>query len=305
MEAIRTQGLTKEFYDPFKREKLVAVDDLTLVVERGEIFGFLGPNGAGKTTTIKMLLGLIFPTRGEAWILGEPIGNKEVRKKVSYMPENPYFYDYMTGEELLYFYGSLFGLKGNELKRRVDELLEITGMDEHRRKAVREYSRGMSQRIGIAQALVNDPELLILDEPTSGLDPIAHKEMRDLLLRLKEQGKTIFLCSHQLSDVEMVCDRVGIMNKGKLVTVGKLDDLLKVGEVEIVVEGVEGNLDALEKIASRLHKRDGTYLLYVDGEEKAQEVLDFVVKNKGRVLSMVPLRRSLEELFVEIVKEGA
>lgn len=305
MEAIRTQGLTKEFYDPLKREKLVAVDDLNLVVERGEIFGFLGPNGAGKTTTIKMLLGLIFPTRGEAWLLGEPIGNKEVRKKVSYMPENPYFYDYMTGEELLYFYGSLFGLKGNELKRRVDELLEITGMDEHRKKAVREYSRGMSQRIGIAQALVNDPELLILDEPTSGLDPIAHKEMRDLLLRLKEQGKTIFLCSHQLSDVEMVCDRVGIMNKGKLVTVGRLDDLLKVGEVEIVVEGVEENLDALEKIASRLHKRDGTYLLYVDGEEKAQEVLDFVVKNKGRVLSMVPLRRSLEELFVEIVKEGA
>lgn len=304
MEAIKTEGLTKHFYDPLRRQAVIAVDKLDLVVENSEIFGFLGPNGAGKTTTIKMLLGLIFPTSGQAWVLGNPIGDKKTRARVSYMPENPYFYDYMTGEDLLFFYGGLFGLKGASLKKKVDELLALVGLSEHRRKQLNEFSRGMLQRIGIAQALLNDPDLLILDEPTSGLDPIAHKEVRELLIRLKEQGKTIFLCSHQLSDVEMVCDRVGIMNKGKLVTVGKLEDLLRVGEMEIAVEGLEpSQLEQVEKIASRAYKKDGDYLLYADGEEKAQEIIDFVRSNGGKIISLVPLRRSLEELFVEIIKE--
>ncbi|MBC7326484.1 ABC transporter ATP-binding protein [bacterium] len=304
MEVIKTEGLTKHFYDPLRRQAITAVDNLDLIVERGEIFGFLGPNGAGKTTTIKMLLGLIFPTSGQAWVLGNPIGDKKTREKISYMPENPYFYDYMTGEDLLYFYGGLFGLKGEALRKKVDELLGIVGLSEHRKKELRGYSRGMLQRIGIAQALINDPELLILDEPTSGLDPIAHREVRELLIRLKEQGKTIFLCSHQLSDVEMVCDRVGIMNRGKLVRTGRLEDLLKVGEMEIAVEGLEpSKIDAAEKIASRVYKKNGDVLLYADGEDKAQEIIDFVRQNGGKILSMVPLRRSLEELFVEIVKE--
>lgn len=304
MEAIKTEGLTKHFYDPLRRQAVIAVDNLDLVVENSEIFGFLGPNGAGKTTTIKMLLGLLFPTSGQAWVLGNPIGDKKTREKVSYMPENPYFYDYMTGEDLLYFYGGLFGLKGPSLKKKVDELLELVGLSEHRKKQLNGYSRGMMQRIGIAQALLNDPQLLILDEPTSGLDPIAHKEVRELLIRLKEQGKTIFLCSHQLSDVEMVCDRVGIMNKGKLVTVGRLEELLKVGEVEIAVEGLEPTkVEQIEKVALRVYKKDGDYLLYADGEEKAQEIVDFVRSNGGKIISMVPLRRSLEELFVEIIKE--
>lgn len=304
MEVIKTEGLTKHFYDPLRRQAITAVDNLDLIVERGEIFGFLGPNGAGKTTTIKMLLGLIFPTSGQAWVLGNPIGDKKTREKISYMPENPYFYDYMTGEDLLYFYGGLFGLKGEALRKKVDELLGIVGLSEHRKKELRGYSRGMLQRIGIAQALINDPELLILDEPTSGLDPIAHREVRELLIRLKEQGKTIFLCSHQLSDVEMVCDRVGIMNRGKLVRTGRLEDLLKVGEMEIAVEGLDpSKIDAVEKIASRIYKKDGEVLLYADGEDKAQEIIDFVRQNGGKILSMVPLRRSLEELFVEIVKE--
>ncbi len=304
MEAIKTEGLTKHFYEPLRRQTVIAVDNLDLVVEKGEIFGFLGPNGAGKTTTIKMLLGLIFPTSGRAWVLGNPIGDRKTRQKVSYMPENPYFYDYMTGEEVLYFYGGLFGLKGPSLKKKVDELLELVDLSEHRKKQLNGYSRGMLQRIGIAQTLLNDPELLILDEPTSGLDPIAHREIRELLIRLKEQGKTIFLCSHQLSDVEMVCDRVGIMNKGKLVTVGRLEDLLKVGEMEIAVEGLDpSQVEQVEKIASRIYKKDGDFLVYAEGEEKAQEVIDFVRNNGGRIISMVPLRRSLEELFVEIVKE--
>lgn len=304
MEAIKTENLTKHFYDPLRRQAVVAVDNLNLVVERGEIFGFLGPNGAGKTTTIKMLLGLIFPTSGQGWVLGNPIGDKRTKEKVSYMPENPYFYDYMTGEDLLYFYGGLFGLRGSALKKKVDELLQLVGLNEHRKKQLSGYSRGMMQRIGIAQALLNDPELLILDEPTSGLDPIAHREVRELLIRLKEQGKTIFLCSHQLSDVEMVCDKVGIMNKGKLVTTGKLEDLLRVGEMEIAVEGLEpSKIEQVEKIASRVYKKDGDYLLYADGEEKTQEIIDFVRNNGGKIISVVPLRRSLEELFVEIIKE--
>lgn len=304
MEAIKTEGLTKHFYDPLRRQTVIAVDNLDLVVERGEIFGFLGPNGAGKTTTIKMLLGLIFPTKGQAWVLGNPIGDKKTRERVSYMPENPYFYDYMTGEDLLYFYGGLFGLKGSELRKKVDQLLELVGLTEHRKKQLNGYSRGMLQRIGIAQSLLNDPELLILDEPTSGLDPIAHKEVRELLIRLKEQGKTIFLCSHQLSDVEMVCDRVGIMNRGKLATVGRLEDLLRIGEVEITAEGLDpSHVEQVEKVASRVYKKDGDYLLYADGEEKAQEIIDFVRNNGGKIISMVPLRRSLEELFVEIIKE--
>ncbi|MGB9797294.1 MAG: ATP-binding cassette domain-containing protein, partial [bacterium] len=248
--------------------------------------------------------GLIFQSSGQAWVLGNPIGDKKTREKISYMPENPYFYDFMTGEELLHFYGSLFGLKGKTLRDKVDELLELVGLSEHRKKEVRGYSRGMLQRIGIAQCLLNDPELLILDEPTSGLDPIAHREVRELFIRLKEQGKTILLCSHQLSDVEMVCDRVGIMNKGKLVKLGKLEELLRVGEMEIAVEGLEpGKIEQVEKVASRVYKKDGDYLLYADGEEKAQEIIDFVRNNGGKILSIVPLRRSLEELFVEIVKE--
>jgi ABC-2 type transport system ATP-binding protein len=305
LEAVKTEGLTKHFYDPLRRQAVIAVDNLDLVVEKGEIFGFLGPNGAGKTTTIKMLLGLIFPTSGQAWVLGNPIGDKKTREKISYMPENPYFYDFMTGEDLLFFYGSLFGLKGKALRDKVDELLELVGLSEHRKKELRGYSRGMLQRIGIAQALLNDPELLILDEPTSGLDPIAHKEVRELFIRLKENGKTILLCSHQLSDVEMVCDRVGIMNKGKLVKLGRLEELLRVGEMEITVEGLEPQkVEQIEKVASRVYKKDNDYLLYAEGEEKAQEIIDFVRNNGGKVLSVVPLRRSLEELFVEIVKEA-
>lgn len=304
MEAIKTEGLTKHFYDPLRRQEVVAVDNLDLVVERGEIFGFLGPNGAGKTTTIKMLFGLIFPTKGQAWVLGNPIGDKKTREKTSYMPENPYFYDYMTGEELLYFYGGLFGLKGSTLKKKVDELLELVGLTEHRKKQLNGYSRGMSQRIGIAQALLNDPDLLVLDEPTSGLDPIAHKEVRELFIRLKEQGKTIFLCSHQLSDVEMVCDRVGIMNRGKLVRVGRLEDLLLVGEMEIAVEGLNASqIEQVEKVASRVYKKNGDCLLYADGNDKAQEIIDLVREQGGRIISVMPLRRSLEELFVEIIKE--
>src|ERR1051326_2888719 len=237
--AIQIQGLTKKY---LQRGEVVAVDNLTLDVEEGEIFGFLGPNGAGKTTTIKMLLGLIFPTSGTATMLGRPIGDVDVRRQVSYLPESPYFYDHLTGGELLDFFGRLFGMDETARRRRVDELMELVGLKNDKQKQLKQYSKGMLQRIGIAQALVNDPKLLIFDEPTSGLDPVAHIEIRKLIESLRTQGKTIFLSSHQLSDVELVCDRISIMNFGKLEKLGRVDDLLAEGRTEITATGIAADL---------------------------------------------------------------
>lgn len=214
--AIKIEGLTKEYLNKTTGQMVRAVDDLHLEVYRGEIFGFLGPNGAGKTTTIKMLLGLIFPTKGDAWIFGKPIGDVSVKKVIAYLPESPYFYEYLTGRQVLDFYARLFGIPASERKKKVDTLLEVVGLSRDGDKTLRNYSKGMLQRIGIAQALLNDPELLFLDEPTSGLDPMARIEIRDLIIRLKQQGKTVFLSSHQLLEVELICDRVSILNRGKL-----------------------------------------------------------------------------------------
>src|SRR5919199_6594661 len=233
--AIRAEGLTKRF---FQRGEVVAVDHLNLEVAEGEIFGFLGPNGAGKTTTIKMLLGLIFPDEGTAEVLGFPAGAQEMRRLVSYLPENPYFYDHLTGGELLDFYGRLFGLDSSERAKRVDALMELVGLKNDKTKQLKQYSKGMMQRIGIAQALINDPKLLIFDEPTSGLDPVAHIEIRNLIESLRDQGKTVFLSSHQLSDVELVCDRVAILNYGRLVKTGAVDELVQGSRTQIVAEQV-------------------------------------------------------------------
>ncbi|HOJ22851.1 MAG TPA: ABC transporter ATP-binding protein, partial [Armatimonadota bacterium] len=236
--AIQTEGLTKEFVSVSSARVTVALKDLTLQVEEGEIFGFLGPNGAGKTTTIKILLGLIFPTAGRAWVLGKDIWDTAVKYDLAFVPDSPYFYDFLTAEELLRFYGGLFGLKGSILDKRIEELLELVGMTHARGRRLREYSRGMFQRVGIAQALVNDPKVLLLDEPTSGLDPIAQREVRDIILKLRERGKTVLLCSHHLSDVERISDRVAILNRGKLERMGRLDDLLAAERVEIAAEGL-------------------------------------------------------------------
>src|SRR2546426_6535299 len=233
--AIQIQGLTKKF---LQRGEVVAVDNLTLDVEEGEIFGFLGPNGAGKTTTIKMLLGLIFPTSGTATMLGRPIGDVETRRQVSYLPESPYFYDHLTGGELLEFFGRLFGIEEKARRRKIDELMDLVGLKNDKQKQLKQYSKGMLQRIGIAQALINDPKLLIFDEPTSGLDPVAHIEIRNLIQSLKEKGKTVFLSSHQLSDVERVCDRVAILNFGRLVKTGSVIELVEGSRTEVIARGV-------------------------------------------------------------------
>jgi ABC-2 type transport system ATP-binding protein len=303
--AIKIEGLTKEYLNKTTGQMVRAVDDLHLEVYRGEIFGFLGPNGAGKTTTIKMLLGLIFPTKGDAWIFGKPIGDVSVKKQIAYLPESPYFYEYLTGRQVLDFYARLFGVPAGERKKKVDALLDMVGLSRDGDKTLRNYSKGMLQRIGIAQALINDPELLFLDEPTSGLDPMARIEIRDLIIRLKQQGKTVFLSSHQLLEVELICDRVSILNRGKLLKAGKLDDLLPSGRVEIVAENVsdDGVIAKIRDAGGVVQRQDGRIVVQQPDGPSVNAVVDIIRSANGTIRSLIPQRRTLEELFVSTIEE--
>jgi ABC-2 type transport system ATP-binding protein len=302
--ALRTKGLTKTYKGLGRSRPVVAVDHLDIEVEEGLIFGFLGPNGAGKTTTIKMLLGLIFPTEGEGWLLDKPIGDISAKQQISYLPESPYFYEHLSAGELLDFYARLFGIPAGERAKRIDRLLTLVGLPNDN-KPLREFSKGMLQRAGIAQALINDPKLLIFDEPTSGLDPIAHTDIRDLILQLREQGKTVFLSSHQLSDVEMVCDRVAILNRGKLVRVGDVEALRAGTEIELVVEAPDEATEAqLRRIAQRVVRQETRVLVYHHDEAAIGEMVDVVRQHKVRLISVTPQRRSLESIFLETVREG-
>jgi len=231
-QPVVTEGLTKVYRDFWGRRKVHALVGLNLRLERGEIFGLLGPNGSGKSTTIKLLLGLIFPSAGRAEVLGLAPGSPAVNQRIGYLPEESYLHRFLTGEETVDFYGRLFGLGPKERRRRTAELLDLVGLDRRARaRQLREYSKGMSRRIGLAQALINNPELLLLDEPTSGLDPIGTREMKDLILRLKSEGKTILLSSHLLGDVQDVCDRIGILARGEIRKIGRVRDLLLVRDV--------------------------------------------------------------------------
>jgi ABC-2 type transport system ATP-binding protein len=302
--AVQTINLTKRYGALSGVGNRLAVDHLNLEVEEGKIFGFLGPNGAGKTTTIKMLLGLIFPTEGEAKLLGKPVGNIAVRREISYLPESPYFYDYLSGAELLNFYGKLFRINAEERGKRIRRLLQLVGLAEDK-KPLREYSKGMLQRVGIAQALINEPSLLFFDEPTSGLDPIAHVEIRDVILDLKAQGKTIFTSSHQLSDVEMICDEVAIIHRGKLMRRGNVDALLAGSEMEIIVDRPSPDLtQKLERIAHRSVIQEERIVLFETDEEKVGEIIDAVRAAKARLVSVVPQRKSLESIFMETIQRN-
>ena len=237
-EAVVTRNLTKVYKDFWGRDKVRALDDLNLTIHRGEVFGLLGPNGSGKSTTIKLLLGLIFPSRGSATILGQPVGSTVINEKIGFLPEESYLYRFLNGEETLWFYGRLFKIPRRELKKRVPALLDTVGLDaKARKRKLREYSKGMARRIGLAQALINNPELVLLDEPTTGLDPIGTREMKDLILSLKNQGKTVILCSHLLADVQDVCDRITILFRGKMQTLGQVKDLLQVKDVTQIETG--------------------------------------------------------------------
>ncbi|MCH8273166.1 MAG: ABC transporter ATP-binding protein [Armatimonadetes bacterium] len=298
--AIKTEDLTKTYRT--RSGKVNVVDHLNLEVEEGEIFGFLGPNGAGKTTTIKMLLGISYPSEGTAWVLGKEIGDTDVHRRLSYLPEKPYYYEHMTGLEILRFYARLFNIKEPERTKKAEALLEKVNLAGDADKIIAQYSRGMQQRIGLAQSLLNDPVLLFLDEPTAGLDPIAHIEIRDLILKMRDEGKTVFISSHELSDVERICDRVTILNYGKVVSEGRLDTLLKGGRIEItavnVPKGIEDNLRSDGVIAS-FH--DGRLIIDAPDTIATDGFVDAVRSAGGTIVSIIPRRKRLEDLFIESV----
>src|SRR3954468_21954661 len=257
--AVKTEHLAKIYKDFWGRDKVRALDDLNLTVERGEVFGLLGPNGSGKSTTIKLLLGLIFATKGNAWVLGHRAGSTVINEKIGFLPEESYLYKFLSGEETLRFYGKLFKIPRDELNRRVPVLLDTVGLDSKARKRkLREYSKGMARRIGLAQALINNPELILLDEPTTGLDPIGTREMKDLIVSLKEQGKTVLLCSHLLADVQDVCDRITILFRGKMQTLGEVKDLLQVRDItNIETRGMsEPQIEELRQSLNRMGVTD-------------------------------------------------
>jgi ABC-2 type transport system ATP-binding protein len=308
MKPIRIVGLTKEFRLGLRRRRSLAVNGLDLEVEPGEIFGFLGPNGAGKTTTIKILMGLIYPTSGTAWILDREIGDVAVKREVGFLPEAPYFYEYLTGEEFLRFYGQIFGLGGTALVKKIDQMLEMVKLTEARRLPLRKFSKGMLQRIGLAQALINDPKVVILDEPMSGLDPIGRRDVRDIILHLRDQGKTVFFSTHILPDVEMICDRVGILVKGSLRAVGAVQELVGAGAVtsiEIVVQGLaESGVQEAERLGGTVVKRGDQVLIKLEDTTKVDHMLDVIRRQAGRPVSLVPHKRSLEDLFLKEVGVG-
>ncbi len=306
-QVVHIDRLRKVFRVGFWGRRVTAVDDLSLTVHRGEVFGFLGPNGAGKTTTLKILMGLIYPTSGTARILDRPIGDVGVKHQIGFLPESPYFYDYLTGEEFLRFYGQLFGLHGAALAHRIDHLLQMVGLPHVKALQLRKFSKGMLQRIGIAQALINDPHLVVLDEPMSGLDPIGRKEVRDLILRLKEEGKTIFFSSHILHDAELLCDRVSILVKGRVVAMGSVKDLVgraSASSIEVVVEGLgQEGLAHMQPMVERIATQGGRTLLVLKGQEQVNGVLDVIRAAKATLISVTPHQSSLEDLFMKEVHE--
>src|ERR1700722_15554673 len=260
-EAVHTENLSKVYKDFWGRDKVRALEDLTLTINRGEVFGLLGPNGSGKSTTIKLMLGLIFPTRGSATILGHAAGDTAINERIGFLPEESYLYRFLTGEETLYFYGRLFKIPRKELNRRVPLLLDTVGLNtKDRKRKLREYSKGMARRIGLAQALINDPDLILLDEPTTGLDPIGTREMKDLIVSLKQQGKTVLLCSHLLADVQDVCDRITILFRGKMMELGHVKDLLQVKDVtQIQAKGLsDGQAEEVRQFINRMGVTDST-----------------------------------------------
>lgn len=302
-EAIVVKELCKE-YKGRLGDRVMAVNNVSFSVQVGEIFGFIGPNGAGKTTTIKTLLGLLFPTSGKATVLGKPAGDIEAKERISYLPESPYFYEHMTAAEVLDFYCQLFRMSTSARRKKVGELLERVGLGKDGHRALRQYSKGMLQRVGIAQALINDPELLFFDEPTSGLDPIAHKDIQDLILSLREQGKTVFLSSHQLSDVEHVCNRVAIINRGELVKMGTMEQLLHAGRTIVTIACADQQLvDQLKGWAAHTTVDGDLFKVYLETDEDVHKTID-AVRGKASLVSVVPQRQTLEDLFVEIVREG-
>jgi ABC-2 type transport system ATP-binding protein len=308
MLAIETNELTKDYRVGFWRNRTTrALESLNLQVEPGEVFGLLGPNGAGKTTTLKILFRLIFPTSGTARILGEELEVTAVHQRVGYLPESPYFYDHLSAEELLNYTGRLFGIGKGDLRRRVNQLLERVGLTESRHVPLRRFSKGMVQRIGIAQALINDPEVVFLDEPMTGLDPLGRREVRDLVLQLREEKKTVFFSTHILSDAETLCDRVAILNRGRLQGCGELSEILSLGvsTTELVLENPsEQVLQELHPWVASLVRTGERVRLQIREDANLEQILAVPLRGKAKVVSLNPVKMSLEDYFLKAVTSG-
>jgi ABC-2 type transport system ATP-binding protein len=304
--ALATDELSKDYEVGFWRKRPYrALDRLSIHVEAGEVYGFLGPNGAGKTTPLKLLMQLVYPTSGRAEILGRPLGDLDAKRRLGYLPENPYFYDYLTAEELLTYYAALFGYGAADRRARAARLLDEVGIGAERRLQLRKFSKGMLQRVGIAQALVNEPELVIFDEPMSGLDPLGRREVRALILALRDRGCTVFFSSHVLSDAETLCNRVAILAKGRLVATGRLADMLafRASGWELVVAGVSEAALALAASRARRSVRigEGRYLLDLPLEPAPEQLLGELTAAGAHLVSLNPIRQTLEDFFVQQV----
>lgn len=308
--AIETEDLTKDFLVGFWRPKPYrALHGLNLHVEAGEVFGFLGPNGAGKSTTLKLLLQLLYPTQGVARILGRPVGDVSVRRRIGFLAENPYYYDYLTAEELLTYFARLFGYRGVDVRSRVNRALDDVGIGKERRLKLRQFSKGMIQRVGLAQAVINDPEVVFLDEPMSGLDPLGRKQVRELIIGLRERGCTVFFSSHILSDAEALCSRVGIVAQGRLVASGQLTDILAfdLKGWELVLSDVSDEMAAaLKSRASRVTPiSPGRYTILLPPDAAPERLLHELASQGASVVSLNPVRETLEDLFVQTIKSAA
>ena len=295
------RGLTMVYRSDLLMRRRRALDGLDLDVERGEIFGFLGANGAGKTTTIKLLVGLIDATAGEARVLGAPAGSVESRRHLGFLPESPYFYEYLTARESLDFYGSLSGMSREDRRRRGGEVLELVGLSRAADERIGAFSKGMRERLGLAQALVHEPELLILDEPMSGLDPVGRRDVREIILAQRERGRTVFFSSHILSDVEAVCDRVAIISSGRLVEAGPLHKLIsrRTISIDVTLEGVsQEQLGEISGLARRVIAEGASLTVTVAEYDAAERIIERARSAGGRLMALVPRRESLEEYFL-------
>ena len=301
MFAVETSHLTK-FYS---RKKITALQDVSLTVEAGVIFGLLGPNGAGKTTLIKILLGIVFPTSGTARILGQPLTSVKVKEQIGYLPENPNYPDFLKGGDVLDYFGKLSAVEKPRRERNKARLLELVEMKEWERTKIRKYSKGMRQRLGLAQAMINDPDILFLDEPTDGVDPIGRKKIRDILLHLKEQGKTIFLNSHLLSEVELICDKVAILDKGRLLQSGTVAELTSPSKTyrfetstisDEIARGISG-------FSTRMEQKNGMVEVTVASHKKLNAIIDYLRQHQIDIRSIVPHKHTLEESFIEILQK--
>ena len=300
MAAIEILGLEKTYMVGFwRKHPKRALHPLHLKVEDGEIFGFLGPNGAGKTTTLKMLMGLVFPTAGKARILGKDWTDPEVKAQIGFLPEQPYFYDYLTAHELLDYYGQLSGIPGKDRKSKIDQMLQRVGLNDVKGMQLRKFSKGMLQRVGIAQAILHDPRVVFFDEPMSGLDPLGRREVRDLMEQLKQEGKTVFFSTHILSDAEALCDRVAIIHKGELRGEGAVEELTAAvqGKVEVVWNGTQVPA-SLKALGAECHVTGETVRAILP-ESQQDAAIDALRRERLRLIAITPLRTSLETYFVE------